>query len=77
VSAVSLVLGVLVGIAAAAYARRRLEERMSRRSVLTDEAIRQIEEQGELYVDDPLDWDAVREEEERFWGEGWDEPEEM
>ncbi len=26
--------------------------------------------------DDPLDMDAVREEEERFWSESWDEPEE-
>ncbi|HET9981951.1 MAG TPA: hypothetical protein VFQ38_00120 [Longimicrobiales bacterium] len=76
-SAVSLLLGILVGIAAAAYARRRLEARMSRRSVLTDQAIREIEERGELSVDDPLDWDEVREEEERFWGEGWDEPEEL
>lgn len=75
-SVVSLVLGVLAAVAAAAFARRRLEERTSRRSVLTDDAIRRIEEEGELFVDDPLDWNEVREEE-RFWGEGWDEPEEL
>ncbi len=43
---------------------------------LDDEAIRTILQTGELYVDDdePLDLEEIEEEEERFWSETWDEP---
>lgn len=44
-----------------------------------DEAIRRIVETGALTVDtdEPLDIREIGEEEERFWAEPWDEPEEL
>lgn len=43
-----------------------------------DEAMRRIEETGRLETDErePLDHDRIREEEDRFWSETWDEPDE-
>lgn len=43
-----------------------------------DEAVRRIEETGRLETDErePLDHDRIREEEDRFWSETWDEPDE-
>lgn len=43
---------------------------------LTDEEIRRLEEGGSIEIDPPTDLDEVAEAEERFWGEGWDEPDE-
>ncbi|MFW6192648.1 MAG: hypothetical protein ACOC83_04095 [Gemmatimonadota bacterium] len=45
---------------------------------LTEEMIRRIEEEGQVETDErePLDWDEIREEEDRFWSETWDEPDE-
>lgn len=47
-----------------------------RRLVVDDEAIRAILDTGELHVDEdePLNLEAIDEEEERFWSETWDEP---
>ena len=47
-----------------------------RRLVVDDEAIRAILATGELHVDEdePLNLEAIDEEEERFWSETWDEP---
>lgn len=57
--------------------RTRLPGGLVRRSpVIDDDAINQILTMGELTVDDPLDLDEIEEEEERFWSESWDEPEE-
>jgi hypothetical protein len=44
--------------------------------VLDDDAIRTILDTGELHVDEdePLNLEAIDEEEERFWSETWDEP---
>jgi hypothetical protein len=55
--------------------RRRLLGRSA--PGLDDEAIRRILETGELFVEDdePLNLRAIDEEEERFWSETWDEPE--
>jgi hypothetical protein len=64
--------GVLVAGAWIGY-RRRLSR--VRREGLDEGAIRQIESHGRLEVDDPLDLEEAAEEEERFWGESWDEPE--
>jgi hypothetical protein len=55
------------------------EQRMRRtreRLVLDDDAIRTILDTGELHVDEdePLNLEAIDEEEERFWSETWDEP---
>ena len=46
---------------------------------VTDEMVRQIERRGTLRVEErePLDIDDVRAEEDGFWSETWDEPEEM
>jgi len=44
---------------------------------LDDGAIRQIEASGRVEMEDPLDLSEAAEEEERFWGESWDEPEAM
>ena len=72
---------VLALLAAAAgirtYLRRRaLLAAMSAR--LDDDAVRRIVETGalSLEVDEPLDLREIGEEEERFWSETWDEPEE-
>lgn len=46
------------------------------RPAVTDEVVRQIEEKGRVDVDEPLDMDEIREEEERFWeDQPWEEPE--
>ena len=44
---------------------------------VTDEVVRQIEREGRVRTDErePLDRDRIREEEDRFWSETWDEPE--
>jgi hypothetical protein len=46
---------------------------------LTDDMVRHIEQHGTLRVEDhePLDLDGVRAEEDAFWSETWDEPEEL
>ena len=46
---------------------------------LDDDAVRTLVETGALTieVDEPLDLREIGEEEERFWSERWDEPEEM
>ncbi len=46
---------------------------------IDDEDIRRIEEEGALHTDDPapLDLERIRKEEEEFWGETWDEAEEL
>jgi hypothetical protein len=51
---------------------RRTRERL----LLDDDAIRTILATGELHVDEdePLNLEAIDEEEERFWSETWDEP---
>jgi hypothetical protein len=80
------VLGALIWFAFGALAvlgglevRRKARASMSEgRTSLDDEAIRRIMETGSLHVDDdpPLDMEEIQEEEERFWSERWDEPEE-
>ena len=47
-------------------------------SLLSDDDIERIVATGTLKLDDdPLDLDEVREAEERFWSETWDEAEEV
>ena len=61
-------------VAGAWYANRgRLRDMRSRG--LNDADIRRIEASGRVDVDEPLDLDEAREEEERFWNESWDKPE--
>lgn len=59
------------------YARRRAVLAAGLPSI-DDDAIRTIVETGALTidVDEPLDLREIGEEEDRFWSESWDEPEE-
>ena len=68
----------LLALAGGLIYRSRLGRLGGRRGMLTDDMIRQIEEQGALHVelDEPLDLKQIREEEERFLEETWDEPDE-
>ncbi len=44
-----------------------------------EDAIRRIEEEGALFADrpEPLDLEEISREEDEFWRETWDEPEEL
>ncbi len=44
-----------------------------------EDAIRRIEEEGALFTDgpEPLDLEQISREEDDFWRESWDEPEEL
>jgi hypothetical protein len=60
------------------YVRRRAS--FNRKSPRVDDAaVRAIVETGALSVEDdePLDMREIEAEEERFWSETWDEPEEV
>lgn len=69
-------LAVLVA-AAGILARRRLREETRRG--LSDELIRQIEATGRIEAEDvePVDLEEARAEEDAFWAQTWDEPEEL
>lgn len=60
-------------VVAAWYGNRRRLRRLKGRG-LSEGAIRQIEVSGRVEMDEPLDLDEAAEEEARFWGETWDEP---
>ena len=68
-------LAALVAVAGWTF-RHRL--RRETRSGVTDEIVRQIEARGRVDAEDvePLDLEQVRAEEDEFWAETWDEPEE-
>jgi hypothetical protein len=60
------------------YVRRRVS--FSRRAPrVDDDAVRTIVATGALSIeeDEPLDMREIEKEEERFWRETWDEPEEV
>jgi hypothetical protein len=61
--------GVVVRLKMRAFKRREEPE-------LDEEMIRRIEEEGRVETEErePLDYDEIREEEDRFWSETWDEP---
>jgi len=74
-------LGILFAVLALAGGllyRRRLEaaKRLEGGDFLSDELIRQIETSGRIELEEPLDLKEIRAEEEQFWSETWDEPEE-
>lgn len=72
----ALVLAILAVVGGFSY-RRRLRDYLGRRAArLDDEMIRRIEHQGSIDIDEPVDLDEVRLEEERFWSETWDAPDE-
>ena len=66
----------LVVAAAAVLNRRRIRDYIEGGSTLDDDMIRRIERDGSVDVEDPIDMDEVRLEEERFWSETWDVPDE-
>lgn len=71
-------LGALAVLVAVAGWRVRHRLRHQTRSGVTDEIVRQIETLGRLDAEDvePVDLERVRAEEDEFWAETWDEPEE-
>jgi len=73
-----ITLFALVGWSLARWRLRRLSRPTPGGSV-SDETVRLIEEEGTVSLSDeePLDMDEVRAEEDDFWSETWDEPEEM
>lgn len=73
---VPIFLLALLGAAAAIVMRRRIRDYIRGPDVLDDDMIRRIEQDGVVEVEEPLDLDEVREEEERFWSETWDIPDE-
>jgi hypothetical protein len=66
----------VVAFAAAVMQRRRIREYIEGDPRLDDDMIRRIEQQGSLELEEPLDFDHIREEEERFLNETWDLPDE-
>jgi hypothetical protein len=64
----------LLAAAAVFVNRRKVRDYLDGRSRLDDDMIRRIEEQGSIEIEEPLDLEQVREEEERFWSETWDVP---
>lgn len=70
---------VLAGLAVAAGVRflLRLRDLTGEETPrLTDEEIRILESGGSIEFDPPTDLDEVAAEEEAFWSESWDEPDE-
>ena len=70
-----LALAVLVAVAGWRVRHRR---RRQTRSGVTDEIVHQIETLGRVDTEDvePIDLERVRAEEDEFWAQTWDEPEE-
>jgi hypothetical protein len=72
----------LGGIVAYAWVSMRLRIRRALEvppPQIDDDDVRRIVERGFLITDDPapLDLEQIRREEEDFWGESWDEAEEL
>jgi hypothetical protein len=68
----------LLVIVGGILARRRVQAGRGR-LVLTDRDIRRIEDEGRIATKegDPLDHDEIQTEEDAFWEQTWDEPEEL
>ena len=68
----------LAALVAVAGWRVRQRLRDQTRSRVTDEVVRQIETLGRVDAEDvePVDMERARAEEDEFWAETWDEPEE-
>jgi hypothetical protein len=71
------IVAAVLAIAAGLLYRNRLDYAQQEEPVvLNDRLIRQIERDGRIELEEPLDLDHIREQEERFWEESWDEPDE-
>ena len=73
---VPIFLLALLAASTALIMRRRIRDYVGGGSELDDDMIRRIEQEGTVELEDPIDFDEVREEEERFWSESWDIPDE-
>lgn len=70
-------LGAVLVLAGWLVHRRRFDRyRASDPIRLDDDLVRRIERDGVVDLDDPTDPEEVAAEEERFWSESWDRPEE-
>ncbi len=71
-------LGALAVLAAVVGWKVRHRLRRQTRSRVTDEIIHQIETLGRVDAEDvePVDLERARDEEDEFWAQTWDEPEE-
>lgn len=65
----------ILAVAAAIAAHTRIRSRIGTGG-LSDEQVREIERSGRIELDEPLDREAIRAAEKRFWEEIWDESEE-
>ena len=70
-------LGVMVISARVSLCLRRSRQVEEKTQILDDQAVDRIIRQGKISInEDVLDLKAIENEEERFWSENWDEPEE-
>lgn len=74
----ALLLLALLVVAGGLAARRRVRSVRKSDSV-TDDMVRRIEEEGRVSFEprEPLDLEEIRAEEDAFWSQTWDEPEEL
>ena len=75
------IITALLALAGGLIYRSRLTQLGGGRNALSDDMIRRIEADGKVQFgdddeDEPLDLRAIREEEERFLEDTWDEPDE-
>lgn len=70
--------GALAVLGGLEVRRKARASRHEDHASLDDDAIQRIMETGAISVDEdpPLDMEEIEEEEERFWSERWDEPDE-
>jgi len=75
---VILEVGALAVLAAVVGWRVRHRLRRQTRTGVTDEIVQQIETLGRVDAEDvePVDLERARDEEDDFWAQTWDEPEE-
>lgn len=69
-------IALLTVVAAALYIRRRVKLYQQRKARVTDDLMRRVEEVGRIDLDEPLDLEEIQREEDQFWEETWDEPDE-
>ena len=69
----------IIVLVAGIMARRRIRANRRQTGRITDGMIRQIERRGrvEHAVPEPLDLEEIRGEEDAFWEQTWDAPEEL
>ncbi len=72
-----LFIALAVLVAVAGWTRRR-RLRAQTRAGVTDDIVRQIETLGHVDAEDvePVDLEGARAEEDEFWAQTWDEPDE-